>query len=86
MTKLTTFIILSILLSGCALFKEKPPIEKIVYVTSPIYAPEPSVLPKLKAADFQCLSLEVKQKLLERDKLLHKDRDIYKAIIESTQK
>lgn len=79
-------IVPCLLLSGCALFQEKPPVEKVVYVSTPLSAPPHSVLPILNSKDLQCLSPDVKQKLLERDRLLHNDRDIYEAIIKSTKK
>jgi hypothetical protein len=81
------YIILSyLLLTGCALFQEKPLVEKVVYVKTPLSAPPHSELPTLNSKDLQCLSPEVKQKLLDRDRLLHNDRDVYEAIINSTKK
>ncbi len=78
------FVVLG--LAGCALFKEKPAVEKVVYVTAPLYAPPHSVLPKLSSQELQCLTPEVKQKILDRDRLLHNDRDALEIIIQSTQK
>lgn len=73
-------------LTSCALFKEKPAVEKLVYVTAPLYAPPHSVLPTLSSQELQCLTPTVKQKILDRDRLLHNDRDALEIIIRSTQK
>lgn len=78
----------TLMLTSCSIFvKEQPPaVEKVVYVTTPIYAPPHSKLPTLNSQELMCLTPAVKQKLLERDQLLHYDRDVYEAIIKSTQK
>lgn len=73
-------------LIGCSAFKEKPPVEKVVYVTTPLQLPSRPTLPTWTASDMQCLSTEMKQKILDRDRLRKEYTDELEVIIKSTQK
>lgn len=73
-------------LVGCAMFKEKPLVEKVVYVTTPIQLPARPTLPTWKATDMQCLSVEMKQKILDRDRIRKEYIDELETIIKSTHK
>lgn len=75
-------------MSGCALFQppEPPaPIERVVYVTTPLQVPAAEKLPVWKGSEMSCLSKEMKRKILERDRLRKKRIDELTAIIKSTQ-
>lgn len=76
-------ILLMIGLVGCA---AQPPVEKVVYVTTPLELPGRPTLPTWKAADMQCLSTEMKQKILDRDTLRKNYSEQLEAIIKSTHK
>jgi hypothetical protein len=74
-----------VLLSGCAFLEEKPPVEKIVYLTNPLQLPTRPTLPTLKGADVSCLAPEVKKTLQERDRLRREYAEELEAIIKTTQ-
>ena len=84
MQKLLVISSLLVLLSGCSLFQEKKPIEKLVYVTTPLNAPARPVLPTWKGDDMECLSEEIKDKIRDRDLLRKQYAEQLETIINST--
>lgn len=72
--------------SGCALLQEKPPVEKVVYVTTPLYAPDRPNLPTWTGKDMECLTPEMKQNIRDRDTLRREYAEKLEIIIKSTQK
>jgi PBP1b-binding outer membrane lipoprotein LpoB len=78
----------TLLLSGCAIFEPKPPttVEKLIYVTVPLTLPERPTLPTFGAKDITCISPEIKQKLLDRDRLRSEYAKELETIILSTTK
>ena len=77
-------ILLPIILTGCSLFQKQDALEKIVYVTAPLYAPERPVLPTWTGDDMECLSEEVKDKIRDRDQMRKFYAEQLEAIINST--
>jgi hypothetical protein len=73
-----------LLLSGCSLFQEKKPVDKLVYVTTPLYAPARPTLPTWKGDDMECLSDEMKDKIRDRDLLRKQYAEQLETIINST--
>lgn len=86
MNKLILLAGLSVLAIGCT--KDIPPpqpVERLVYVTVPLQAPNKPKLPTWKAKDMSCLSSEMKEKILERDRLRDEFTEELITIIKSTQ-
>ena len=77
-----------LLLSGCSMFDSKPPtaVEKLVYVTVPLTLPERPTLPTFGGKDITCISPEIKQKLLDRDRIRSEYAKELEIIILSTTK
>lgn len=70
--------------SGCAT-QPLPPVEKVVYKTTPIYAPSRPTLPPLGAHDLGCVSKSALKTLIERDTLRREYAEKLEAVIISTQ-
>ena len=83
MFKLIAFVILSLILSGCAENAHKD--TKIVYVSNHLTLPVSSILPTLKSTDLGCLDDVTKQKLLDRENLRKEYIQELQAIINSTK-
>jgi len=82
------FIIISLVAVGiisCASNPPPPPSEKVVYVTTPLSVPLPPVLPTWKAIDMQCVSTDIKQKILARDRIRQNYIEQLTTVIQSTQ-
>lgn len=77
-------MLLSILLTGCSLFQKSDNLEKIVYVTAPLYGPERPVLPTWTGDDMSCLSEEMKDKIRDRDQMRKFYAEQLEVIINST--
>lgn len=77
-------ILLSLFLTGCSLFQKSDNLEKIVYVTAPLYAPERPVLPTWTGDDMSCLSEEMKDKIRDRDQMRKFYAEQLEVIINST--
>ena len=71
-----------ILLTGCA--TQLPPVEKVVYVKTPLTAPPRPTLPTFTYADIQCVSPDVIQKIADRDLMRKQYSEQLEAIISST--
>lgn len=71
--------------SGCSLIpKEKPPVEKIIYVTNPLPLPNRPILPTWSGKDMECLTPDIKQKVRERDTSRREYAESLETIIKST--
>ena len=71
--------------NGCSLLKEKPPVEKLIYVTTPVELPGPRPeLPTWTGKDMECLAPEVKQKIRDRDRLRREYAERLEVVIQST--
>lgn len=82
-------LIISILLIGVVSCTSNPPptpAEKVIYVTTPLQLPNAPILPTWKASDMQCLSTEMKKKILTRDKAREQYIEELTTVIKSTQK
>lgn len=77
-------ILLSLFLTGCSLFQKSDNLEKIVYVTTPLYVPERPVLPTWTGDDMSCLSEEMKDKIRDRDQMRKFYAEQLEVIINST--
>jgi len=77
-------ILLSSLGSGCS---TQPPkeVEKIIYVTTPLPLPTRPVLPTLKTSDLNCLSVDIKNILMNRDIARRQYAEDLETIIKSTR-
>ncbi len=75
-----------VLLSGCALLEEKPQIEKVVYVTTPLQLPARPILPTFSYDDISCVNEDVIQKIADRDLMRKQYIEQLETIIKSTQK
>lgn len=78
-----------ILISGCSLLQpapERPAVEKVVYVTTPLSLPERPILPTWKGSDMICLTPEMAVKVRERDLLRKQYAEKLETIIKATQK
>lgn len=87
--KLTIISLVVLGSTGCALFTKSPdptPVEKVVYVTNPLYAPSRPELPTWTGKDMECLAPDVKQKIRDRDTLRREYAEKLEVIIRSTQK
>ena len=73
-------MVLSLSILGCA----STPVEKIIYKTTPLILPTAPTLPVWKSTDMQCLSTEVKQKMLDRDRLRKEYTEQLQSVIKST--
>ena len=73
-------ILMGVSVSGCA------PEIQTVYITQPLHHPSRPVLPKIKAADLQCLNQNDYQKLYDRQRLITDYAIMLEAIIDSTIK
>lgn len=70
-------VLLLIAIVGCA----KPPVE---YRPVPLHLiPERPQLPAIKADELRCLSDDAYLRLVERDRMLHKDSDELRALLEA---
>jgi hypothetical protein len=78
--------LLSLGVASCASTSGPTPVEKVIYVTNPLQVPTAPILPTWKAVDMQCLSPEMKQKVLERDKTRENYIQELTTVIKSTQK
>ncbi len=79
-------IIATLVLSGCSLSPSKPSVDKLVYVSTPLYAPARPKLPTWGYDDISCLSQEMIQKILDRDTLRKEYIEQLEVIIKETQK
>ena len=73
-----------ILLSGCALFQSTPPVEKVVYVNTPLTIPPRPILPTFTYSDIQCVNEDVIKKIADRDLIRKQYSEQLEAIINST--
>jgi hypothetical protein len=78
-------LLISLLLSGCSLIKEQPPVEKLIYVTNPLTLPARPILPTWKGYEMECLTEDVKQKIRNRDLMRRQYAEELETIIKSTQ-
>lgn len=76
------FLILFLLLVGCA----TKPVERTVYVATPLELPARPELPKMNSDSLVCVSDETKWALLKRDVLIKNYITELETIIKSTQK
>lgn len=76
-------ILLTIFISACTITTGKP-IEKTVYVTTPLSLPARPELPRMSSDALQCISEESKWALLKRDVLLKDYISQLETIINST--
>jgi hypothetical protein len=79
-------IMISLILTGCSFLKEKPPVEKIMYVTTPLSLPPRPTLPTWKMSELECVKPEVKEKIKERDLKRRQYAEELEVVIKSTQK
>lgn len=77
-------LVIAMSLLGCA--SSLPPVEKVIYVTTPLSLPNKPALPTWTSADMQCLSTDMKQKILERDRVRKSYSEELEVIIKSTSK
>jgi hypothetical protein len=82
--KLFLIICSALILSSCGLIKEKPPVEKLVYVTTPLPLPSRPILPTWSGSDMQCLSDETKVKVRNRDLFRKQYAEMLEEIIKTT--
>lgn len=78
---------MTFVLSGCSFFqqKEEPtPVENVIYKTVVLSLPERPTLPIFSAKDVECISVETKQKLIDRDRLRRDYSEQLEAVILST--
>jgi hypothetical protein len=73
-----------LILSSCGLIKEKPPVEQLVYIATPLPLPSRPILPTWTGADMQCLSEETKDKVRSRDLLRKQYAELLEEIIKTT--
>lgn len=71
--------------TGCSLFTKEVPVEKVVYVTTPLQQPARPSLPTWTGQDMECLAPDVKQKIRDRDTLRREYAERLEVIIQSTQ-
>ena len=76
-------LLLGILLTGCA--TQLPPVDRVIYKTTPIYGPTRPSLPPLGAHDLECLPKSVLKTLSERDTLRREYAENIEAVLKSTQ-
>jgi hypothetical protein len=84
MTTLGKYITLStilLLLLGCA----TKPVERTVYVTTPLHLPTKPELPRMSSDSLSCVSDETKWALLKRDVLIKNYISDLETIITSTK-
>lgn len=82
MTTVGKTLILFLLLTGCA---NKPPVERTVYITTPLELPVKPELPKMNSDSLACVSDDTKWTLLKRDVLLKNYISELENIIKSTK-
>ena len=70
--------------SGCSLLTKEVPVEKVVYVTTPLSQPARPSLPTWTGKDMECLAPDIKQKIRERDTLRREYAERLEVIIKST--
>ncbi len=82
------YLIVSILLllSGCSLIQTQPPIEKIIYKTTPLVLPDRPTLPTFTYEDIKCVDEETITKIADRDLARKEYIEKLETIIKSTQK
>ena len=76
------------LLVFCVLFMVActavPTADKIIYVTTPLQLPSRPTLPTWTSNDMECLTVDVKQKMLERERLRKNYIEQLEAVIQTT--
>lgn len=82
MMNLGKTLVLFLLLVGCA----TKPVERTVYVTTPLELPVKPELPKMNSDSLACVSDEIKWALLKRDVLIKNYISELETIIKSTHK
>lgn len=87
LNKILVILMINLVLaiSGCASFDTPPPVDRIIYKTTPIYAPNRPELPTWSYDDMKCLSPEMIQKISKRDKLRLQYIEQLEVVIKSTQ-
>jgi hypothetical protein len=60
------------------------PVETIIYKTTPLTLPSKPKLPVWTSSDMQCLSIDIQQKMLERDRLRKEYTEKLEAVILTT--
>lgn len=76
------YIILALLLTGCAV---KPPEQRVVYINTPLSLPTKPELPKIRSDSLVCVDDETKWALLKRDVAIKNYISELETIIKSTQ-
>lgn len=95
MKKKVLLITSLLILSGCSLISTPEPIvpvepqiltvEKLIYITNPLQLPVRPTMPVWTSVDMDCLTNEMKLKILTRDKLRKDYIEQLETIIKSTQ-
>lgn len=78
-------IILLFILAGLIGCTNVQPVDTIIYKTTPLQLPSAPILPTWNSIDMECLSVDIKQKMVERDKLRKEYIEKLVLIIRSTQ-
>lgn len=78
--KFAPIIVLLFILTSCA----TQPVDRVIYKTTPLSLPTAPLLPTWKSVDMQCLPIDIKQKMLERDRLRREYIEQLQIIIKST--
>lgn len=74
-------LLIFLLLTGCV----SKPVERTVYITTPLELPSKPELPKMSSDSLSCVSDETKWTLLKRDVLLKNYISELETIIKSTK-
>jgi hypothetical protein len=82
--KIGKVVLLGLFLTGCAT-QPLPPVDRVVYKTTPIYGPDRPTLPTLGAHDLDCLPKSVLKTLAERDTLRREYAEKLEIVIKLTQ-
>jgi hypothetical protein len=61
------------------------PVETIIYKSTPLTLPSKPTLPVWSSSDMQCLTDDIKQKMLDRDRLRKNYIEKLEAVILTTQ-
>lgn len=69
--------------SGCSILTPTP-VEKLVYIRTPLVRPNRPILPTLNSDELECLSPNAKQKLYNRDLIRKHYAEDLESIIDST--
>lgn len=70
--------------TGCSWLTKEVPVDRVVYVTTPLPQPVRPDLPTWSGKDMECLAPEVKQKIRDRDTKRREYAEQLEVIIHST--